>query len=90
MEEAPGPDPRVVIAPTEDGPLIIRGDFVILDGEGGEIDPGRRTVALCRCGQSGLKPFCDGTHRSTGFRAPAAGPDRPDRAVGSGDPSAAS
>ena len=52
-----------------DGPLLLRGDVQILDSEGREIDPGRRTVALCRCGRSGLKPFCDGSHRPARFRA---------------------
>ncbi|HET8927959.1 MAG TPA: CDGSH iron-sulfur domain-containing protein [Microbacterium sp.] len=28
----------------------------------------RRTIALCRCGLSSIKPFCDGTHKVTGFR----------------------
>jgi hypothetical protein len=48
---------------------------VITDLEGQEIDPGRGTVALCRCGRSSLKPFCDGSHLS-GFRA-TGGDERP-------------
>lgn len=64
------------ITPYEDGPLIVRGDFRLVDTDGQEIDPGRRTVALCRCGKSGLKPFCDGTHKRTGFSASSA-PTRP-------------
>jgi CDGSH-type Zn-finger protein len=47
---------------------LVRGDFELLDADGQPIDPGRRTVALCRCGMSALKPFCDGTHKATGFR----------------------
>ena len=43
---------------------------------GGRIDPGRETVALCRCGKSGIKPFCDGAHKRAGFSAPSA-PSRP-------------
>jgi CDGSH-type Zn-finger protein len=58
----------VVIAAYEDGPLIVRGPFVLTGEDGEEIDRGRRTVALCRCGHSRLKPFCDGTHKRTGFR----------------------
>ncbi|MEX1079744.1 MAG: CDGSH iron-sulfur domain-containing protein [Homoserinimonas sp.] len=50
------------------GPLLLRGDFELLDADGGTVDPGRRTVALCRCGMSSIKPFCDGTHKATGFR----------------------
>jgi CDGSH-type Zn-finger protein len=64
------------ITPYRDGPLIVRGDFRLLDTDGREIDPGRRTVALCRCGKSGIKPFCDGTHKLSGFSAGSA-PDRP-------------
>ncbi len=60
------------ITPYRDGPLIVRGDFRLVDQDGNEIDPGRDTVALCRCGKSGLKPFCDGTHKKVGFRADSA------------------
>ena len=70
------PDARATITPYADGPLIVRGDFRLVDQDGREIDPGRRTVALCRCGRSGLKPFCDGTHKRRGFVAPSA-PRRP-------------
>jgi CDGSH-type Zn-finger protein len=64
------------ITPYRDGPLIVRGDFRLVDQDGVEIDPGRDTVALCRCGKSGIKPFCDGTHKRSGFSAPSA-PSRP-------------
>jgi len=64
------------ITPYRDGPLVVRGDFRLVDQDGGEIDPGRGTIALCRCGKSGIKPFCDGTHKRSGFSAPSA-PSRP-------------
>jgi CDGSH-type Zn-finger protein len=64
------------ITPYRDGPLIVRGDFRLVDQDGAEIDPGRRTIALCRCGKSGIKPFCDGSHKRSGFSAPSA-PSRP-------------
>ena len=67
---------RATITPYRDGPLIVRGDFRLVDTDGNDIDPGRRTVALCRCGKSGIKPFCDGTHKLTGFTA-ASAPARP-------------
>jgi CDGSH-type Zn-finger protein len=54
-----------------DGPYLLRGDFKLLDEAGREIDPGRATIALCRCGRSRMKPFCDGTHKRVGFRTPA-------------------
>ena len=59
----------VTITPYEDGPLLVRGEFRLVTPDGREIDPRRRTVALCRCGASGSKPFCDGSHRVAGFRA---------------------
>ncbi|MDQ3481589.1 MAG: CDGSH iron-sulfur domain-containing protein [Actinomycetota bacterium] len=55
----------------------MRGNFTILSRDGYEIDCRRRTVALCRCGRSALKPFCDGSHKTSEFRAPAAAPERP-------------
>ena len=70
------PDARATITPYRDGPLLVRGDFRLVDQDGVEIDPGRRTVALCRCGRSAIKPFCDGTHKRAGFTATSA-PRRP-------------
>jgi CDGSH-type Zn-finger protein len=70
------PGDGATITPYRDGPLIVRGDFRLVDQDGAEIDPGRTTIALCRCGKSGIKPFCDGTHKRSGFSAPSA-PSRP-------------
>jgi CDGSH-type Zn-finger protein len=64
------PDDDVTITPYRDGPLLVRGPFRLLDQQGREIDPGRDTVALCRCGKSRLRPFCDGTHKLVRFTAP--------------------
>jgi CDGSH-type Zn-finger protein len=51
-----------------DGPLKVRGDIVLKDAAGQTFDlTGRGTVALCRCGQSAKKPFCDGSHNACGF-----------------------
>lgn len=72
----PGAGPGATITPYRDGPLVVRGVFRLEDQDGTEIDPGRRTVALCRCGKSGIKPFCDGAHKRAGFSAPSA-PSRP-------------
>ncbi len=69
---AAAPGGGTTITPYRDGPLVVRGDFRLVDTEGREIDPGRRTVALCRCGKSGIKPFCDGTHKLVGFRSASA------------------
>ncbi|MFC4047558.1 CDGSH iron-sulfur domain-containing protein [Dactylosporangium siamense] len=56
----------------EDGPLLLRGPFTLRTQDGAVVDPGRATVALCRCGRSAIKPFCDGTHKAVGFQAPSA------------------
>jgi CDGSH-type Zn-finger protein len=74
--EALDPAAGATITPYRDGPLIVRGEFRLLDQDGAEIDPGRKTIALCRCGKSGIKPFCDGSHKRSGFSAPSA-PSRP-------------
>jgi CDGSH-type Zn-finger protein len=63
-------EPGAVITPYPDGPLIVRGRFVITGPDGQPVPAGRKTVALCRCGKSANKPFCDGSHTRTGFRAP--------------------
>ena len=41
----------------------------MVDQNGNEIEIKRRVVALCRCGRSQIRPFCDGTHKAIGFRA---------------------
>ena len=61
---------RATITPYRDGPYLIRGDFLLTDQDGEPIESRRRTVALCRCGKSQIRPFCDGTHKLIGFRAP--------------------
>ncbi|WP_344056556.1 CDGSH iron-sulfur domain-containing protein [Sphaerisporangium rubeum] len=48
----------------------MRGPFTIVTRDGRAVGPGRSTVALCRCGRSRVKPFCDGSHKAAGFRAP--------------------
>ena len=54
-----------------DGPLLVRGPFRLEDQDGNAIDAGTGTIALCRCGNSRLRPFCDGTHKLVRFRAPS-------------------
>jgi CDGSH-type Zn-finger protein len=55
----------------ENGPYLIRGPVRVVDADGNEfVQPtGKPNVALCRCGGSTTKPFCDGTHSRTGFAA---------------------
>jgi CDGSH-type Zn-finger protein len=67
---------RPTITPYRDGPLLVRGPVALVDQDGNEIEIDRPTVALCRCGKSRLRPFCDGTHKLTGFSAPSGPEDR--------------
>ena len=56
------------ITVNHNGSLRIEGDFEIADPEGRVFGlAGRTTVALCRCGQSANKPFCDGSHKACAF-----------------------
>jgi CDGSH-type Zn-finger protein len=64
------PEP-LLIRCRENGPLVVEGPVKIVDHLGNEfaIPPGKERVALCRCGQSKNKPFCDGSHKECGFAA---------------------
>ena len=56
------------ITVVNDGSLRVEGDFEIVDQEGRPFGlAGRQKVTLCRCGQSGRKPFCDSAHKTCGF-----------------------
>ena len=60
------------------GPIVVEGDFEIVDAEGRVFGLGGRTkVTLCRCGQSSNKPFCDGTHKQCAFDSPIEARDLP-------------
>jgi uncharacterized Fe-S cluster protein YjdI len=50
-----------------DGPLLVSGGVRVEAADGTVLYEGEK-VALCRCGQSGNKPFCDGTHKTVGFK----------------------
>ncbi len=56
-----GRDARITLYP--DGPMLVRGNVEIVAADGSPLPQRRRTVALCRCGHSGLLPLCDGTHK---------------------------
>ena len=60
---------RASIKPCKNGPYLVRGEFEILDADGNVVSLRRSTVALCRCGRSKTRPFCDGTHKLVGFQA---------------------
>ena len=63
--------PATRVTPYRDGPYLIRGPVELTDQDGNAIATGRRTIALCRCGRSQTRPFCDGTHKLIGFEAPS-------------------
>ena len=56
----------VDITATEKGPYLVSGPVMLTDVDGREI-PHPDQMALCRCGRSGNKPFCDGTHLTWDF-----------------------
>jgi CDGSH-type Zn-finger protein len=57
------------ITPYRNGPYLVRGPFSMVDQDGNKIEVKRRVIALCRCGRSQNRPFCDGTHKAIGFQA---------------------
>lgn len=59
----------VRVRATRNGPLYVRGAAVVAT-ESGDVLLDDRRCALCRCGASARKPFCDGSHRTIGFRDP--------------------
>ncbi|MEZ4318352.1 MAG: CDGSH iron-sulfur domain-containing protein [Myxococcota bacterium] len=64
--EATG-DAALSVKPLADGPLFLSGDFEVVGADGTVLFSGTK-CALCRCGQSATKPFCDGSHRAAGFK----------------------
>ncbi len=64
----------VRIKARENGPYLVTGRVTLVDAEGNEYAIEGENYALCRCGQSSTKPFCDGTHRTNGFSAPERAP----------------
>jgi CDGSH-type Zn-finger protein len=71
----PRPTSRVEIRVRKNGAYLVTGDVSLVDHEGNPIAPpaGKPNIALCRCGHSAKKPFCDGTHKTCGFADPPDG-----------------
>jgi CDGSH-type Zn-finger protein len=79
------PDTPTSIVPWPNGPLMVRGRVSLRDRHGGGFDSGPR-MTLCRCGASDNQPFCDLTHKESGFRDyPRANQADRDRAECPGD-----
>jgi CDGSH iron-sulfur domain-containing protein 3 len=68
-------EPPVEVVVRESGPYRIYGPIRVVDADGNPYDLDRKRIpdggfiALCRCGGSSTKPFCDGTHKRNGFTA---------------------
>jgi CDGSH-type Zn-finger protein len=59
---------QVTIETIRNGPYIVTGEVELIDADGNKY-PVEKRMALCRCGASTEKPFCDGTHSKIGFQA---------------------
>ncbi len=62
-------DGALTVTPLPDGPLLVTGNLEVLGGTGRLVARATK-CALCRCGGSKTKPYCDGSHRTNGFTAP--------------------
>jgi CDGSH-type Zn-finger protein len=60
----------VEIKVRDDGPYKVTGPVRLIDADGVAFElPSGESIALCRCGQSATKPFCDASHRAGAFRS---------------------
>jgi CDGSH-type Zn-finger protein len=68
----------VTIQCRENGPFLVQGTFTVTDHKGNPfpLPPGKTAYALCRCGLSKNRPFCDGSHRGQ-FVAAELAPEPP-------------
>ncbi|MEH1840168.1 MAG: CDGSH iron-sulfur domain-containing protein [Nostoc sp.] len=57
------------ITALDNGPFLVTGLVEVTDAKGKQFHSNQETLALCRCGGSTMKPFCDGTHSKLGFSA---------------------
>lgn len=71
---------KTVITPLLNGPYLIKGAIKLVDANGKEFPISGDATALCRCGGSSNKPFCDGTHKRINFLAETRAITKPDTA----------
>jgi len=75
-EMVPSPEPvedsggKLTVEPLLNGPLLVTGNFQVRNSAG-EVVTITKDRSLCRCGNSGTKPFCDGSHKRVGFESEA-------------------
>ncbi len=60
---------EVTIKVRQSGPYLVKGPILVTDCDGNPYTVSGESIALCRCGGSKIKPFCDGSHRENGFTA---------------------
>ena len=64
---------QITIRATPNGPYVVEGDIDLYDTGGSKVSTeGRAKIALCRCGASSNKPFCDGVTAASVFKPPSA------------------
>lgn len=68
---------EVRIKARESGPYLVTGTVTLTDCDGQPYTVTGANIALCRCGGSQTKPFCDGSHRTNGFAATERAPQQP-------------
>jgi CDGSH-type Zn-finger protein len=60
---------KVKVTVLNNGPLLVNGEVDLVDQDGNAIEVAKQPFALCRCGASAIKPFCDGSHSKICFDA---------------------
>jgi CDGSH-type Zn-finger protein len=70
-------DVRIRLRPN--GPLLVEGPITIVDQNGNPfpLNPEKTSVALCRCGHTQNSPFCDGSHKTSGYVCERLAPSPP-------------
>lgn len=62
--DATSEEPNVKVTVLKDGPVLLNGEFDVVDADGNPVETADGKAALCRCGMSATKPLCDGTHKA--------------------------
>lgn len=63
------PEPQVEIKVRDNGPYKVTGPVRLIDPDGGVFELTEGSIVLCRCGHSSTKPFCDSSHKESGFES---------------------